>query len=231
MWSGSPPSRPPPTPTPTPSRTPSSSPSGCCPTACGRATGRGWSTPPSTTSAGTASSGARVWVTGSDPLRPFLEGAGWAADGAHRTLDLRDDGDGRGRPGAPARVDRSTTRDASQSWAAAIAPRSCARRWGGRGDGCLRVVVRGSGHRGRAVGRADLRAVGADVQRRVAVRADRRARRRRVSGCRAGVRDAARRPQRAVRRAARPCLGLHGVRRGPRRPARHRRVDRRRAGL
>ena len=35
---------------------------------------------------------ARVWVTGSDPLRPFLEGAGWAADGAHRTLDLRDDG-------------------------------------------------------------------------------------------------------------------------------------------
>jgi GNAT superfamily N-acetyltransferase len=35
---------------------------------------------------------ARVWVTGSDPLRPFLEGAGWAADGAHRTLDLHDDG-------------------------------------------------------------------------------------------------------------------------------------------
>jgi GNAT superfamily N-acetyltransferase len=35
---------------------------------------------------------ARVWVTGSDPLRPFLEGAGWAADGAHRSLDLHDDG-------------------------------------------------------------------------------------------------------------------------------------------
>lgn len=34
----------------------------------------------------------RVWVTGSDPLRPFLEGAGWAADGAHRSLDLHDDG-------------------------------------------------------------------------------------------------------------------------------------------
>jgi GNAT superfamily N-acetyltransferase len=35
---------------------------------------------------------ARVWLTGSDPLRPFLEGAGWAADGAHRSLDLHDDG-------------------------------------------------------------------------------------------------------------------------------------------
>jgi GNAT superfamily N-acetyltransferase len=35
---------------------------------------------------------ARVWVTGSDPLRPFLEGAGWAADGAHRSLDLHGDG-------------------------------------------------------------------------------------------------------------------------------------------
>jgi GNAT superfamily N-acetyltransferase len=35
---------------------------------------------------------ARVWVTGSDPLRPFLESAGWAADGAHRSLDLHDDG-------------------------------------------------------------------------------------------------------------------------------------------
>jgi ribosomal protein S18 acetylase RimI-like enzyme len=35
---------------------------------------------------------ARVWVTGSDPLRPFLEGAGWVADGAHRHLDLHDDG-------------------------------------------------------------------------------------------------------------------------------------------
>jgi ribosomal protein S18 acetylase RimI-like enzyme len=35
---------------------------------------------------------ARVWVTGSDPLRPFLEGAGWEADGAHRSLDLHDDG-------------------------------------------------------------------------------------------------------------------------------------------
>jgi GNAT superfamily N-acetyltransferase len=35
---------------------------------------------------------ARVWITGSDPLRPFLEGAGWAADGAHRSLDLHGDG-------------------------------------------------------------------------------------------------------------------------------------------
>ena len=31
-------------------------------------------------------------MTGSDPLRPFLESAGWAADGAHRSLDLHDDG-------------------------------------------------------------------------------------------------------------------------------------------
>jgi len=35
---------------------------------------------------------ALVWVTGSDPLRPFLEGAGWAADGAQRSLDLHGDG-------------------------------------------------------------------------------------------------------------------------------------------
>lgn len=35
---------------------------------------------------------ATVWVTGSDPLRPFLEGAGWGADGAHRSLDLHGDG-------------------------------------------------------------------------------------------------------------------------------------------
>lgn len=34
-----------------------------------------------------------VWVSEHDrDLRPFLEGAGWAADGAHRRLDLHGDG-------------------------------------------------------------------------------------------------------------------------------------------
>lgn len=35
---------------------------------------------------------AYVWLTGTDPLRAFLEGAGWADDGARRTLDLHGDG-------------------------------------------------------------------------------------------------------------------------------------------
>lgn len=36
---------------------------------------------------------ARVWViAGDDALRRFLESAGWAADGAHRQLDLTGDG-------------------------------------------------------------------------------------------------------------------------------------------
>ena len=35
---------------------------------------------------------AYVWLTGSDPLRVFLESAGWADDGARRTLDLHGDG-------------------------------------------------------------------------------------------------------------------------------------------
>jgi GNAT superfamily N-acetyltransferase len=36
---------------------------------------------------------ARVWViAGDDALRSFLEPAGWAADGAHRKLDLTGDG-------------------------------------------------------------------------------------------------------------------------------------------
>jgi GNAT superfamily N-acetyltransferase len=36
---------------------------------------------------------ARVWViAGDDALRGFLEPAGWAADGAHRQLDLTGDG-------------------------------------------------------------------------------------------------------------------------------------------
>jgi GNAT superfamily N-acetyltransferase len=36
---------------------------------------------------------ARVWlVVGDDALRGFLESAGWAADGAHRELDLTGDG-------------------------------------------------------------------------------------------------------------------------------------------
>jgi GNAT superfamily N-acetyltransferase len=35
-----------------------------------------------------------VWLTDTDrALRPFLEGAGWADDGARRRLDLRGDGD------------------------------------------------------------------------------------------------------------------------------------------
>lgn len=36
---------------------------------------------------------AYVWLTDTDPLRPFLESAGWAEDGARRSLDLRGDGD------------------------------------------------------------------------------------------------------------------------------------------
>ena len=36
---------------------------------------------------------AYVWLTGADPLRPFLESAGWAADGARRSLDLHGDGE------------------------------------------------------------------------------------------------------------------------------------------
>ncbi|WP_207782301.1 GNAT family N-acetyltransferase [Phytoactinopolyspora limicola] len=36
---------------------------------------------------------ARMWlVVGDDDMRRFLEPAGWAADSAHRTLDLADDG-------------------------------------------------------------------------------------------------------------------------------------------
>lgn len=36
---------------------------------------------------------AVTWVDAdADPLRRFLESAGWAADGAHRSLDLRGDG-------------------------------------------------------------------------------------------------------------------------------------------
>ncbi|NEE00049.1 GNAT family N-acetyltransferase [Phytoactinopolyspora halotolerans] len=36
---------------------------------------------------------ARIWlVVGDDQLRGFLEPAGWAADSAHRTLDLTGDG-------------------------------------------------------------------------------------------------------------------------------------------
>jgi GNAT superfamily N-acetyltransferase len=35
---------------------------------------------------------AYVWLTGSDPLRAFLESAGWADDGARRSLDLHGDG-------------------------------------------------------------------------------------------------------------------------------------------
>jgi hypothetical protein len=36
---------------------------------------------------------ARVWlVVGDDAVRGFLESAGWAADGAHRELDLTGDG-------------------------------------------------------------------------------------------------------------------------------------------
>jgi GNAT superfamily N-acetyltransferase len=36
---------------------------------------------------------ARVWlIAGDDMLRGFLESAGWAADGAHRQLDLTGDG-------------------------------------------------------------------------------------------------------------------------------------------
>ena len=36
---------------------------------------------------------ARVWlVAGDDAVRGFLESAGWAADGAHRELDLTGDG-------------------------------------------------------------------------------------------------------------------------------------------
>lgn len=33
-----------------------------------------------------------VWLSGTDPLRAFLEGAGWAADGTVRRLDLHGDG-------------------------------------------------------------------------------------------------------------------------------------------
>jgi len=36
---------------------------------------------------------AYVWLTDADPLRPFLESAGWADDGARRSLDLHGDGD------------------------------------------------------------------------------------------------------------------------------------------
>ena len=36
---------------------------------------------------------AYVWLTDADPLRPFLESAGWAADGARRSLDLHGDGE------------------------------------------------------------------------------------------------------------------------------------------
>lgn len=36
---------------------------------------------------------AYVWIDDSDPLRPFLESAGWAADGARRSLDLHGDGE------------------------------------------------------------------------------------------------------------------------------------------
>jgi GNAT superfamily N-acetyltransferase len=36
---------------------------------------------------------ARIWlVVGDDAVRRFLEPAGWAADGAHRELDLTGDG-------------------------------------------------------------------------------------------------------------------------------------------
>jgi GNAT superfamily N-acetyltransferase len=36
---------------------------------------------------------ARIWlITGDDAVRRFLEPAGWAADGAHRQLDLTGDG-------------------------------------------------------------------------------------------------------------------------------------------
>lgn len=36
---------------------------------------------------------ARLWVlSGDDDLRGFVESGGWAADGAHRTLDLTGDG-------------------------------------------------------------------------------------------------------------------------------------------
>ena len=36
---------------------------------------------------------ARIWlITGDDAVRGFLEPAGWAADGAHRQLDLTGDG-------------------------------------------------------------------------------------------------------------------------------------------
>lgn len=38
---------------------------------------------------------ARIWVVvGDDRLRGFLEPAGWGPDGAHRTLELDDDGQG-----------------------------------------------------------------------------------------------------------------------------------------
>lgn len=36
---------------------------------------------------------ASVWLTADDPLRPFLESAGWADDGARRSLDLHGDGE------------------------------------------------------------------------------------------------------------------------------------------
>lgn len=34
----------------------------------------------------------QVWLTGSDPLGAFLQAAGWAPDGARRSLDLHADG-------------------------------------------------------------------------------------------------------------------------------------------
>ena len=36
---------------------------------------------------------AYVWLSEADPLRAFLESAGWAADGARRSLDLHGDGE------------------------------------------------------------------------------------------------------------------------------------------
>ncbi len=57
-------------------------------------TARGWSTPRLTWRVGDGFSALHTWLAAAETdLRAFLVGAGWDSDGAHRSLDLRGDGE------------------------------------------------------------------------------------------------------------------------------------------
>ena len=106
----------------------------------------------------------------------------------------------------------STVTDAAAS-AGDPRPGAADRALGGRRDRRLRPVVRGPRGRRRPVGGPDLRAVGAGVHRRFAVRPGRGAGWRRLRRVRDGVGRAARCPQRGLRRAAGRAAAAHGLRR------------------